>query len=150
MNKNGSLSSLVDDARAFLGLGVDEVQGMLGPAARAAHGDEYQGLRDLTSFENKDAFPGTIYLQNHAVELIRLGRSSLASFDRAELRSHFGDDTNRLRSRAGKRANLLVFASQGIACSLSGEQLDYLEVFRPCTFKQYRAHIYLDPGRFIR
>lgn len=150
MNENASLGSLVEEARAFLGLGVDEVRGMLGPAVQGVHGDEYQGLRDLTSFENQDAFPGTIYLQNGAVELIRLGPSSLASFDRAELRSQFGDEAVRLRSRAGKRANLLVFAYQGIACSVSGNQLDYLEVFRPCTFKQYQANIYLDPGPFIR
>lgn len=150
MDHNSSLSALVHDARAFLGLGIDEVKGLLGPAVQPVPGEEYQNLKDLTSLENQNVFPGIIYLKNGAVELIRVGRSELASFDRAALLDEFGDGAFRLRSRAGKRAHLLVFARQGIACSVSGEQLDYLEVFRPCTQQEYRAHIHLDPGPFIR
>ena len=98
MEQKFPMVSLIHDARAFLGLSIEEVQRILGPAAKPEP----------------------------------------------------GDNAVRLRSRAGKRANLLVFAEQGIACSSLNEGLDFLEVFPPRTQREYEARIYLDPGPFIR
>jgi hypothetical protein len=55
-----------------------------------------------------------------------------------------------LRSRAAKRAKILVNASAGIAVSVQGTSPDFVEVFPPCTHEEYLREIYREPPRFIR
>ncbi len=150
MEKSLPMASLIQDAREFPGLGIEEVQRILGSAAKPEPGDEYQKMKDVTSIENGQVFPGTVYLKEDKVLLVRISSAALISFSEADLRTQFGNDAVRLRSRAGKHANLLVFAEQGIACSSRKEGLDFLEVFPPRSQREYEAQIYLDPGPFIR
>lgn len=150
MEKSLSLASLIQDARGFLGLGIEEVQRILGSAATPEPGDEYQKMKDVTSIENLQVFPGTIYLKADKVVLVRVSSPALSSFHEADLRAQFGNDAVPLRSRAGKQANLWVFAEQGIALSCRQEELDFFEVFPPSSQAEYKARIYLDSGPFIR
>lgn len=144
------MTSLIADARAFLGRNLEEVQRALGPDAEPVPGDEYGRMEDVTSIRDLQVFPGTIYLKDDEVELVRVGSRDLASSTRADLDALLGDDAVRLRSRAGKRANLWVHASQGVAYSAQGEELHFLEVFRPRTQQQYEDEIYREPPAFIR
>jgi hypothetical protein len=144
------MTSLIADARAFLGCSLAEVQDKLGPAAEPIPGDEYGQMEVVTSIEDPDAFPGTIYLQDDVVELVRIGRRNLTSLTRTDLDGEFGGNAVRLRSRSGKRANLWVHAEQGVAYSAQDDALDFLEVFRPRPQQRYEDEIYRDPGPFIR
>ena len=138
------------DARAFLGRSLEEVQALLGPGAESVHGDEYGPMTDVTSIANPAVFPGTLYLAGGRVELVRLDGGVLEAVSRYELDAQFGGDAVRLRSRAGKLANLCVHAEQGVAYSAQGQSLDFLEVFRPRTQQAYEEEIYREPLAFIR
>ena len=64
------MEMLINDARALLGLSLDEVRRVLGTAATIVSGDEYQGMEDVVSVENREVFPGTVYLKEGNVELV--------------------------------------------------------------------------------
>jgi hypothetical protein len=149
MEKRSTLESLISDARAFPGLTIEEVQAIMGPAA-IPEADDYGKMEDVTSIENLQVFPGTIYLRENKVELVYVGSRGLMDLNRDDLRTLFGDNAVPLRSRAGKRANLWVYAQQGVACASLDGELKYFEVFQPCTQREYEARFYLDPGPFIR
>jgi len=57
---------------------------------------------------------------------------------------------DRLRSRAGKKSNQLVFAGEGFAASIHGDDVDFVELYAPCTLETYLSEVYREPGRFIR
>jgi len=144
------MTSLIATARTFLGLSLEEAKRVLDNAAQPVPGDEYGRMRNVTSIENPAVFPGTLYLENETVQLVRVGCEVLADITSTDLREHFGDDAVRLRSRAGKRAHLWVYAEQGVACSAEGETVHFLEVFPPCSQGEYEARIYREPHDFIR
>lgn len=145
-----AMSSLISDARQFPGLSLREVQRILGPDTELRPGEEYGNLTGVTSAENHRVFRGTIYLRKNRVELVYIPSWALTSFREEDLRAQLGTASARLRSRAGKTAELLVFAEQGVACSAGTDGLHFLEVFPPRTQREYEAHIYRDPGPFIR
>ncbi len=150
MIENSAGRALMERARAFLGLSLKHAQGALGTGARVVPGDEYGRLSDVTSLESEDVFPGTLYVEGDEVRIVRISRSGLQGVTSSALRAEMEGDPIRLRSRAAKRAQLLVYASQGIAFSSQGEELDFLEVFSPCTQAEYEAWYYRPPGAFIR
>lgn len=86
----------------------------------------------------------------HEVRLVTVNRDGLRGGTKAGLCSQIEGDPVRLRSRASKRAQLLIYASQGIAFSSQGEELDFLEAFAPCTQDEYEARYYRPPNLFIR
>lgn len=55
-----------------------------------------------------------------------------------------------VRSRAGKKANQYLFASQGFAASITGDNVDFVEIYPPCSLEQYLDEVYNEPGPFIR
>ena len=55
-----------------------------------------------------------------------------------------------VRSRAGKTSNQLIFANLGITVSLAGEDVDFIEIYPPCTLQDYLKHFYRDVPPFIR
>ncbi len=142
--------ALIDRARSFLNLTLKDAQDVLGAEAHVVPGDEYGRLSDVTSLESEDVFPGTLYVEADGVRLVRVNRNGLQDLTTTALRSEMGGDPVRLRSRAGKRADLLVYASEGIAFSSQAEELDFLEAFSPCTQKEYETRYYRPPGVFIR
>ena len=144
------MTELVSEARAFLGRSLEEVQARLGPGARPVQGDEYGRMADVTSLADPAVFPGTLYVEGGRVELVRLDGRALEKVSRYDLDAQFGDGAVRLRSCAGKLANLWVHAGQGVAYSAQGQSLDFLEVFRPRTQAAYEAEIYREPSPFIR
>jgi hypothetical protein len=45
---------------------------------------------------------------------------------------------------------MFVYASEGVAFSAAGRSLNFVEVFRPRSQKEYEAEIYREPKPFIR
>jgi len=141
---------LINRARAFLGLTLEEAQRLLGSCAIPERGDEYGRMKDLTSLEDRQVFPGTLYLENQKVILVRVNRRGLAGLAWDGFSSLFSGAPLCLRSPAGKKANLFVYADEGLACSVQGGALDFLEVFIPCPQGEYETRIYKKPAPFIR
>jgi hypothetical protein len=57
------------------------------------------------------------------------------------------DDT--IRSRAGKTSNQVVFATSGLTASFTKDDVDFIEIYRPCTLQEYLEKIYQEPPPFI-
>ncbi|MFW5836183.1 MAG: hypothetical protein ACOCVK_02125 [bacterium] len=62
-------------------------------------GDEYGRLRNVTSLESEDGFPGTLYAEADEVRLVRVGPEGLHGVTRTVLCSLIAGDPVRLRSR---------------------------------------------------
>lgn len=137
-------------ARTLLSLSESEIRQRLGPDAYEDPESEYEGLEDVLELRNEAVFPGSIYLRDGAVELIYAPRAALEGVAKEELEAELTGEPERLRSRAGKKANLLVRADQGVAYSADRDRVHFVEVFPPCTLEDYRERIYIDPGAFIR
>jgi hypothetical protein len=150
MPEETTATDLLDGARAFLGLTLEEARNVLGADARSVPGDEYGRLRNVTSLESEDQFPGTLYVEADEVRFVRVGPEGLQGLTGTALCSLIADDPVRLRSRSGKRAQLLVYPGAGIAFSTQGEEIDFLEVFGPCTRREYETRYYEPPAPFIR
>lgn len=144
------MSSVINDAKGFLGQSLDEVIETLGPDVDPVPGDTYGQLGDLTFIHAPQVFPGVLYVHNDRVELVYVGKKALTDLSPSRLADELGGEGVRLRSRAGRTAGLWVHAQRGIAYSAQGEHLDFVEVFRPRTTEQYEAQIYREPGPFRR
>ena len=145
-----SVQSLIHNARSLLGLGLEELRRAIEVSAEAVPGDEYGKMEDVTSVDGLPGFPGTIYLQNDSVALIRIGHDALTGYSTADIKTQLGNEQLQLPSRAGKLAALYLHADQGVAYSAQKEQLHFMEVFHSCTTQEYQALIYRKPGPFIR
>ncbi len=55
-----------------------------------------------------------------------------------------------VRSRAGKPSNQLIFAKLGFTVSLKGDNVDFIEIYPPCSLEDYLDNVYREPGLFIR
>lgn len=112
----------------------------------------YQGLNGVTRVYNTEFFPGLILFQNDKVVLIYTSDAELiANISVDELIKEYGDkDENSLRSRAGKKSNLMVYPEVGFALSVGGGEVEFIELFQPTTMEQYKNEIYQEPGPFIR
>jgi hypothetical protein len=141
---------LITYSRSFLDLSLEEAQLLLGGNAKPVEGDEYGRMRNLTSLEDPQVFQGTLYLENNRVILVHVNSLGLGGYTKEDFQSYFSGTAILLRSRAGKKANLFVYANQGIAFSAQEDRLHFLEVFSPCSQKQYEAHVYKKPAAFIR
>lgn len=56
----------------------------------------------------------------------------------------------KVRSRAGKTSNQLIYASQGVTASTDKNEVHFIEIYPPCSVEDYLKHIYEEPQRFIR
>jgi len=145
-----AVSSMISRARSYLGLSPGTVQQLPGTTAAPVGDDEYGQMTDLTSLEVSEPFSGTLYFQDGVVTLVLVSERRLARTSPADLSGLYGEGAARLRSRAGKRAHLWVWADQGIACSVQDETVHFLEVFPPCSLDEYKTRIYREPPRFTR
>lgn len=150
MPEDAAAAGLIESARAFLGLTLKDARNALGKDVQQVAGDQYGRMQDVILLESTKVFPGVLYVEDDEVRLVRVDDHGLQGITRKALCSKMGDDFVRLRSRAGKRAGLLLYASHGIAFSCQGEELDFLEVFGPCTQREYVDRYYRPPPAFIR
>lgn len=55
-----------------------------------------------------------------------------------------------VRSRAGKTSNQLIAARHGITASITKGEVDFIEIYAPCSLESYLGNIYRDVPKFIR
>jgi hypothetical protein len=55
-----------------------------------------------------------------------------------------------VRSRAGKTSHQLIFATQGITVSLTNDDVDFIEIYAPCSLQEYLEKTYREVQPFIR
>ena len=55
-----------------------------------------------------------------------------------------------VRSRAGKTSNQEIFSAQGITASIARDEVDFIEIYPPCSLQDYLDKIYREPHKFIR
>lgn len=55
-----------------------------------------------------------------------------------------------VRSRAGKTSNQIIYAGHGISASMTHDEVDFLEIYPPCSLKEYLDTVYQEVGAFIR
>lgn len=99
------------------------------------------GLKN-EAFFFKDGMLRIIYISNELLTA-KLWKAFQQSADIAR-------PEQRVRSRAGKTSNQLIFASRGLTASITGKEVDFIELYAPCTVQEYLEHIYDEPGLFIR
>jgi hypothetical protein len=103
----------------------------------------YEGLSDVELVEA----PGgeRIFVRGDEVKMIYLGEECLPpSITHDALIEALGADTVRLRSSQGKSARQHVVAEQGIAWSVEGDEVGFVEVFPPTDMETYRREVYVE------
>ena len=135
----------LDAARALLDLSRDELLARLGAGPEDVDdGYRYEGLDDVAMLYKPEAFPARIYLRDGRPEMVYASEPEGWSPD------GIGGEDAELRSRAGKTFTHHVHAEQGVAWSSDGDEVAFVEVFRPRSLAEYEREIYRDPGPFIR
>ena len=112
----------------------------------------YGSLHDLDVIESPSRPGIRFYLHADAVVMVYIGPSAHPEGLSDEiLRVELDEpDTERLRSRQGKRGRMSVAAERGIAWSSMDGTVGWIELFAPRSFEQYRTEIYATPPKFIQ
>lgn len=137
------------EVRSLLSLTEDELRERLGPNVEEDPESDYEGLEDVLELTG-GSVPGSVYLRDGRVVLVYVPRRAVEGTDPADLESQLSTEPARLRSRAGKTANLWVRPGEGVAYSADSSKVHFVEVFPPSTLEEYREQIYVDHGPFIR
>ena len=131
------------DARALLDLDEGQLVARLGGEVEREL--RYEGLGEV------DAVVGTgarVFLRDGRPVLVYL--SEPEDVTEASLAAELGGPGELLSSRTGKTFNLHVHADQGVAYSADGDDVAFVEIFRPRSLAEYERDVYVDPGPFIR
>lgn len=109
----------------------------------------YGALTHVALLSNKD---GLFYFAEDRLVLIHIhSKPLLAKLNGRLLLSELGTPAANLRSPAGKGYGHYVFSDQGLALSIDAEgRVAFVEIFRPQSYEDYLAHIYDDPGPFVK
>lgn len=83
-----------------------------------------------------------IYLRDDRVLLVYAGGDVVRALVPGELERRFGPAAVVLRSRAGKRVNHRVYPDRGLAASVEGDAVIFVEMFTPMSRDEYLATIY--------
>jgi hypothetical protein len=111
----------------------------------------YERLSDVTEVHQPAADPARFFFQGDKLVMIYLGdRTLLGTLTEDQLKAELGGGPGEsLMSRAGKQSEMLVYPDKGVAFSI-GDEIDFLEIFPPCTLAEYQANIYSEPGPFYK
>ncbi len=138
--------SSLDDLLALRDLSVEQAKGYLGGVSLTPI-TGYGALRDVEALTAKERGLRFV-IQDQKVRLVYVGAAALPTgMDNGTLVATFGTGEV-LRSRQGRRAELHVVPTAGIAWSEEDGVIGYLELFDPTTFDRYREEIYEEPMPF--
>lgn len=109
----------------------------------------YEKLMNVTLINLRDQF---FYFKDGKLRMIYISDATLAQKLWSEFKSLLNNAApeKTVRSRAGKTANQLIFAKQGVTASITKDDVHFIEVYPPCSLEYYLEHIYREPGPFIR
>ncbi len=109
----------------------------------------YDRWEHLTRYYNEAIDLGSYYLEDDHVVLIYFGDLELGTrIAEKDLTDALGTPLPEqvLRSTAGKRALLKVYATDGLAYAVLDGEVQYIELFQSMTFAEYVSKIYKEPG----
>jgi hypothetical protein len=92
------------------------------------------------------------FFKDGALQIIYISNEELTQRLWNEFKLSFNEEApeKKVRSRAGKTSNQLIFATQGFTASVKGNDADFIEIYSPCSVQDYLDNVYREPGAFIR
>jgi hypothetical protein len=110
----------------------------------------YEKIADVDRVQLSDG--QYFYFKDGELKLIYLSEGKLATrmWDEFKNSASARASETVVRSRAGKTANQVVFAEQGITASVQGTDVNFIEIYPPQSLEDYLATIYREPKPFIR
>jgi hypothetical protein len=141
-----SVADLLAAWRMVIGLPLDAVTAAFEPSAADIITDgSYQCLEGVTIVHAPPPSPGSLYLLDDRVVLMYVDQiERWPQITSDAILQTLGEPDAVLRSRAGRGASLLLFATAGFAVSVS-ESVDFVEVFAPTTVADYTDDVYSVP-----
>lgn len=139
------------DYKQYFGLNYDQfVMKHQVDASQIHENVRYEKLTNVTRVKlQHDQF---FYFKAGQLQIIYISYDTLTKKLWSEFQNLSNTNTpeKTVRSRAGKTANQLIFTQQGVTASITNTDVDFLELYPPCSLEYYLEHIYRDPGLFIR
>lgn len=141
----------LNDYKEYFNLSYDQFIKENNIQSSQIHKDvSYEKLTNVTRVNMPDGHD--FYFKDGKLKLIYTSDETLTK----KLWNEFESITNTntpektVRSRAGKTANQLIFAAQGITVSITKDEVHFIEIYPPCSLEYYIEHIYKEPQPFIR
>lgn len=110
----------------------------------------YEKIKDVSRVDLDDN--QFFFFKDNKLKVIYISDDTLAKKIWNEFKNttdtYIPDET--VRSRAGKTSNQLIFAGKGITASINHGEVDFIEIYPPCSLQDYLENIYREPGAFIR
>lgn len=111
---------------------------------------EYQKIEGVTRIEvlENEYF----FFQGEKLKIVYISDEQIAQNTWVAFKASTKADASEktVRSRAGKTSNQEIFASKGFAASIKRDEVDFVEVFEPCSLREYLENVYEEVGKFIR
>jgi hypothetical protein len=120
------------------------------PSNRVNENVAYEKITPATRVDGADH--QYFFFQSGRLKMIYISDDILAK----KIWEDFNSTTNTktpektVRSRAGKTSNQVIFASHGITASVVKGEVDFIELYPPCSLEHYLENIYREPQLFIR
>lgn len=110
----------------------------------------YEKITDVTRVDGPNE--EFLFFSSGSLKMIYISNEAQAESLWREFNEAFDSNTSEkmVRSRAGKTSNQLIFAGQGFTASIKNEEVDFIEIYPPCSLQDYLDNIYKEPGLFIR
>lgn len=113
----------------------------------------YQKLKPAAWMHNPTVDAAHYYFQAEKLVMIYLSdKSVMGLLVPADLEAALGPcpQDHQLRSRAGKTANQYAYPEVGIVYAVEADKVKFVELFPPCSLKEYLANIYETVGPWLR
>jgi len=139
------------DYKAVLTLSYEQFIAQYNVRSSQVHENRsYEKVTDVTRVDLADN--QFFFFKNGILKVIYISDDAAAKkiWDEFNTTTNTDNPDNTVRSRAGKTSNQKVFAQQGISVSMSHSDIDFIEIYPPCSLPDYLQHIYQEPGPFIR
>lgn len=137
--------------RKLFSLGYGEFIEALKVSSQHVHNHlRYEKLRDVTRIDGSEN--EFFFFQDGRLKIIYISNEVLTEQLWNEFRALNDGEApeHDVRSRAGKTSNQLIYASYGLTASINGDEVDFIELYAPCSVDEYLETIYREPGLFIR
>jgi hypothetical protein len=139
----------LEEYKKYFSVALDEFTWLNEISADQIHGDVgYEKITDATRVDRDEN--ESFFFKDGKLKLIYISNDALINKLWNELKLTSAAPEETVRSRAGKTSNQLVFASQGLTVSITKDEVDFVEIYFPCTVEEYLENIYREPGKFIR
>jgi hypothetical protein len=141
----------LSDYKEYLNLSYDQFIAQLKIQSNQVHESlQYEKITDVVRVDLGDN--KFVFFKDGVLKMIYISNDALAD----KLWKEFKNATKEsapertVRSRAGKTSNQEIFSAQGITASIARDEVDFIEIYPPCSLQDYLDKIYREPHKFIR